>query len=117
MTNSIRITVKSVYSVVKNNFMNSDKTKGIIPFIVFQHEVIGNEAKWNDEINSWVLCHHMYKEHYVNGVTKTAIVNSWDKSNINLVKRDMPNSISRLNKMLAKAKRLIVSCEIGTFPC
>lgn len=117
LTNSLRITVKSVYRIVKNNFMLNDKTKGIMPFIVFQHEVIGNEAKWNDEIDSWALCHHMYKEHYVNGLTKTEIVERWDKSNVNLVNRDKPNSISRLNKMLAKAERLIVSCENGTFPC
>ncbi|HJV66819.1 MAG TPA: hypothetical protein VJ550_13875, partial [Geomonas sp.] len=48
--------------------------KGLMPFWVFNTDVIGNEDKWREIIREWEISYLVYKSHHVDGLSKTDIV-------------------------------------------
>ena len=107
-----RIAKLLIQSSVKNyTEYLSEESKGLMPFFVFHKEVIGCEDKWRNDLIYYANCYAAYKGHFKDGVSRRKLIKI-----LNLNEKDEPNSLKKVNIMLAEAKRLIASAEKGTFP-
>lgn len=87
---------------------------GIMPFVIYHKDVVGDEAAWVKKISRWQRCYYFYVEHYHKKISKTEIVRNINSPFFN--SDDLPNSIHKLNSLLKEAEQLKVSAKNGTFP-
>jgi len=94
---------------------------GLMPFLIFQKDVIGNESKWYKTFEEWAICYCLYKMYCLVGKNKSDLIRFIIKEelflNLNFTEDDMSNSIHKLdNNYLNEACRLVASAQKGTFP-
>lgn len=97
--------------IAKGCALSSDNNPyGHLPFILFQREIVGNEEKWSQKIKEYLQCYEAYC-HYQEYKKKTPLIKL-----LQLNEDDEPNSLKKINKILARAESLKLSAEKGYFP-
>lgn len=106
--NAMKLIIKSIYNL--RVYDSVDVPIGIMPFIVFYREIVGNEDKW---LNRMLYMYHCYQalSHKKEGMSNRQLIKV-----LGYNVHDQPNSLKKVKKVLADAEGFMKSVLQGTFP-
>uniref|UniRef100_C6E4K7 Uncharacterized protein n=1 Tax=Geobacter sp. (strain M21) TaxID=443144 RepID=C6E4K7_GEOSM len=117
---SLEIAVNATYNMISMEL--GPRCKGMGPFFLFHHKIIGNETEWGKTIEYWSVCRKAYTLHKVERLSKADVVRTLSASSLSRAHAfnpeliGMANATHKLDRYLADAENLVAAAAQGSFP-